>query len=403
MRSISLIIGSGFSVPDGMRTVGQINKLLINLKENDINIHSDMTFLLLNGQEKPSFSIHWGDKKFFIQFIQWYIGQCQDEFNYEKFYDYVTSFKRFGNHKNEIETFFDEFKSDVLKSNSPIDGINSYVSRFSDYFNQLISSLLQSQKYYEDCSLGDYPPYDGFSAFLKETVKDGFVINNHSLNHDLLFEHIASKHSDLFQHFSDGYTDLGSPYYGNVHLRQSISKNYKVRLKYFANSFEKPIRLFKLHGSVDTYIANLAKPNLDLHRVKKDWGVGEIQKEIHDENGNLVYTELFQNTYPDILSGASSKTLWYQQPYYKELQEHFIKNLSDAELLVVIGYGFGDDGINHIIENQFLITGKPMIIIDIARPNTRFIDDYNTTLIRKSLNDINYEEWMEIKKIAANT
>jgi len=44
-----------------------------------------------------------------------------------------------------------------------------------------------------------------------------------------------------------------------------------------------------------------------------------------------------------------------------------------------------------------------MIIIDIARPNTRFIDDYNTTLIRKSLNDINYEKWMEIKKIAANS
>jgi|GEM_PF-1636004 len=45
MKSISLIIGSGFSVPDGMRTVGQINDLLINLKENDIYIQSDMTFI----------------------------------------------------------------------------------------------------------------------------------------------------------------------------------------------------------------------------------------------------------------------------------------------------------------------------------------------------------------------
>ena len=57
MKSISLIIGSGFSVPDGMRTVGQINDLLINLKENDIYIQSDMTFIWLNGQEKPSFTI----------------------------------------------------------------------------------------------------------------------------------------------------------------------------------------------------------------------------------------------------------------------------------------------------------------------------------------------------------
>jgi hypothetical protein len=398
MKSISLIIGSGFSVPDGMKTVGQINELLINLKENDIYIHSDMTFILLNGQEKPSFTIHWGDEKFFIQFIQWYIGQSQDEFNYEIFYDYVTSFKRFGNHKNEIEPFFDEFKRDVLKSNSPIDGINSYVSRFSAYFNQLISNLLQSQKYYEDVGLGNYPPYDGFSAFLKEMVNGGFIINNHSLNHDLLFEHIASKHSDLFQHFTDGYTDMGSPYYGNVHLRQSISKKYKVRLKYFTNSFDKPIRLYKLHGSVDTYIANLAIPNLDLTRVKKDWGVGEIQKEVQNDKGQLVYTELFQNTYPDILSGASSKALWYQQPYYQELQEHFIKNLSESELLVVIGYGFGDDGINHIIETKYLTQGKKMIIIDIKKPSSRLIDDYRTEVYEKSLSDMSMENWIEIKK-----
>ena len=398
MKNISLIIGSGFSVPDGMRTVGQINQLLTNLQEKDIYIHFDMTFILLNGQEKPSYAIHWGDEKFFISFLEWYISHLKGDFNYEVFYDYMTSFRRFGKHKDEIEPFFKKFKRDILKSTSPIDGINSYVSRFSTYFNQLISNLLQSQKYYEDVGLGNYPPYDGFLVFLKEMVNSGYIINNHSLNQDLLFEHIASKHSDLFQHFTDGYTDSGSLYFGNVHLRQSISKNYKVRLKFFTNSFNKPIRLFKLHGSVDTYIANLAKPNLDQTRVKKDWGVGEVQKEIKDGDGNLIYTELFQNTYPGMLSGASSKALWYQQPYYKELQEHFIKNLSNAELLVVIGYGFGDDGINNVIETKYLTQGKKMIVIDIKKPDTRLIDYYKTKIFEKSLSDMSIEDWIEIKK-----
>lgn len=401
MKTISLILGSGFSVPDGMKTVGQINQTLINLQDKDIYIHSDMTFILITGQEKPSFSTHWGDERFFIQFIQWYITLNNGEFNYEIFYDYITSFKRFGNHKEKIESFFLKFQKEVLKSTSPIDDINSYISRFSDYFNQLISKLLQSQKYYEDVGLGNYPPYDSFTAFLKEMVRNEYVIHTHSLNHDLLFEHIASKHSDLFQHFTDGFSDLGSPYFGNVHLSQSISKNYKVRLKYFTNSFNKPIRLYKLHGSVDTYIANLAISNLDLARVKKDWGVGEIQKEVESEKGELTYTELYQNSYPDILSGASSKALWYQQPYYKELQEHFVSNLSNSDLLVVIGYGFGDDGINHIIETKFLTQGKSMVVIDITKPKSRLLDDYRTSLIEKSLADVSLEEWIELKKTTA--
>ena len=102
MKNISLIIGSGFSVPDGMRTVGQINQLLTNLQEKDIYIHFDMTFILLNGQEKPSYAIHWGDEKFFISFLEWYISRLKGDFNYEVFYDYMTSFRRFGKHKDEI-------------------------------------------------------------------------------------------------------------------------------------------------------------------------------------------------------------------------------------------------------------------------------------------------------------
>ncbi len=132
--------------------------------------------------------------------------------------------------------------------------------------------------------------------------------------------------------------------------------------------------------------------------MKKDWGVGDIQKEVQDDKGNLVYTALFQNTYPDILSGASSKAFWYQQPYYKELLEHFIANLSNAELLLVIGYGFGDDGINQIIETKYLAHGKKMIIIDIRKPDHRVINDYRSEIFEMSVSDITMEHWIEIKK-----
>ncbi|MEX2513640.1 MAG: hypothetical protein WD398_12100 [Cyclobacteriaceae bacterium] len=219
----------------------------------------------------------------------------------------------------------------------------------------------------------------------------------HSLNHDLLFEHIASKHSNLWQHFTDSYTDLNSRYYGKVHLNQSISKTYKVRLKYFNDQYNKPLRLYKLHGSVDTYIANIADP-VDLTRVKKDWGVGRIQKEIENEDGKFEYSELFQFTHSDILSGASSKAMWYKQPHYKELIERFKSNLKEAEKLIVFGYGFSDDGINYILEADYLTDGKEMLVVDIAKPTSRLFEHYKTNLIKKSVSDITLDEWISAIK-----
>ena len=129
----------------GVKTVSQINETIKGLEDKDIRIFPDMTLLLLNGQEKNGYSIHRRDERFFVEFIKWYISKINGEFKYEKFYDFITSFRRFGKHKELVEFFFDEFKRDILKSTSPVDGIHSYFSRFSDYFNKLIAILLQSK------------------------------------------------------------------------------------------------------------------------------------------------------------------------------------------------------------------------------------------------------------------
>lgn len=392
MKNLSFLLGSGFSVPDGMKTVSQINELILSLKLEDIYVHSDMTFMLLNGQKKPGYSSHSVDEYFFITFVSFYNDKVKGQFNYEDFYDYVSSYLRFKNHQEEIEQFVDKFNTEIFKATYPRDALN-HLSRFSDNFSKLISSLLQSKKYYEDVSLGNYPNYDTFSFFLKSILDTKGIVNVHSLNHDLLFEHIASKHSDLWQHFTDSYSDLNSSYYGEVHLNESISKTYKVRLKYFTDEYNKPLRLYKLHGSVDTYIANIANP-VDLTRVKKDWGVGRIQKEIKSDSGTYSYSELFQFTHPDILSGATSKALWYKQPHYKELIERFRNNLNEAEHLIVIGYGFNDDGINNILETEFLTEGKKMIVVDVKKPTSRLIEHYNIEFIGKSISDVTIEEWL---------
>lgn len=398
-KTISILLGSGFSVPDGMKTVKEINDFIVNLDETSFTINPDMT-LKIGKYPKSQYmsSIHLRDKWFFLAFIRWYIDTINSNFHYEDFFDFFTQYRIDGTNSNLIEPFFEKYKYNVLKSNDKIDGVKSYMSRFSDYFNQLLANLLQSSKYYEDVELGNYPPFDDFTFFLSQLIKSGITINTHSLNHDLLFEHIASKQYQLSKYFTDGYTDIDSDYYGNVNLQQSISKTYKVRLKYFTNEFTKPLRLFKLHGSVDTYIANLEVNNFDETRVKKDWGVNAIQKEITTDYGQKVYTDTYQSTHPDILSGTISKIRHYKMSYYKELQKHFSSNLNESHLLIVIGYGFQDDEINRVIQKDFLRHWKKMVVIDIKTPSSSLVSDYNVTLIQKSIAEINPGEW----KLIAN-
>lgn len=64
--------------------------------------------------------------------------------------------------------------------------------------------------------------------------------------------------------------------------------------------------------------------------------------------------------------------------------------------MVVIGYGFGDEGINQLLEENFLTKGKEMIVIDPKIPNNRLIEDYNTNPIDRSLIDLEIDDWRNL-------
>lgn len=388
MKSISIILGSGFSIPEGIPGVEKINKFISELKDEDFMISSEMEFILLDGQQKTESFIHREDELFFIEFIEWYVINIVDEFNYENFYDFFTSFRRKNENENEITGFFKAFKDSKNIDDNPINGINSYLSRFSDYFNQLLYRILNFKEYYDNNGFGPERPYDIFIKYLSTLIENNYQVNIHTLNHDLFFDHIASKHVDLSKYFTDGFSEFGSEYFGVLRIRDTIYKRYLIRLKYFQNKFDKPLRLYKLHGSVDNYIADVSKT--DLTRVKKDWKIGEMFK----ENKELeFYTDLYQNSYPDILSGANSKLAWYGEPYYADLQKHFVNNLKNAEILIIIGYGFGDSGINKKIEDFYMVGERTIKIIDPNEIKHKFSKSFNLNHIQKSIIDVSLNDF----------
>lgn len=105
------------------------------------------------------------------------------------------------------------------------------------------------------------------------------------------------------------------------------------------NSFP-PLRILKLHGSID------------WHRPKRDKSkfFPDVYQYIYKDREDFAIF-LQRRLEPFFLTGAMNKTSEYTQGIFWELLIRFEESLRRSDLLIVCGYSFGDQGINHIIFN----------------------------------------------------
>jgi hypothetical protein len=381
---LSILLGSGFSVPEGIPTVAMISSKLCHLKKDDFYLTSAQTAGFYNSNWRdPNECLSFFDRYFAQEFIAFYrnnvLNGQSDSFNYEVFYDYITDFLRYKRDNDRISKFCDNFRKNLGETNLISDNHN-LVWRFSKIYSQLVADLLVVPRFHEDVSYLNYPLYDSFFGFISENLKDGYV-NVHTLNHDLFFDHMAMKHSSLWQKFTDGFSEYGSPYYGQISVDHNgsdgiIHKSYKVRLKYYTGDYDNKLKLFKLHGSIDNCILHNTNTN-EIVRVKRDFGVLDFFVEKYDaEAKKYIYENPFAENEPDYLTGSTEKIRQYSQPFYQNLFNHFKNNLLRSNLLLVIGYGFQDKGVNEFIENYYLLYNKKMVVIDIKKPDFNILDKY---------------------------
>ena len=91
-----------------------------------------------------------------------------------------------------------------------------------------------------------YDGYNGFFTYLSELSRE-FIVNVHTLNHDLLFESFNNT-GFINGDISDGFDEYGSEYYGKLTTKD---RTYHCRLERYKGRYNTPIRLYKLHGSLD--------------------------------------------------------------------------------------------------------------------------------------------------------
>jgi len=374
VKNISFLIGSGFSVPADYPTTTKLNERLGRIDHSEICIHTSGNARFLNGEADPN--AHWmriEQRKFVQEFLEFYhdikLGP-EENFHYEKFYDYYRPLLDGKKYPETLAKFLDNFR----KKHETETNNHYLLLDFHHTFNQLIAQLLTKPLERVHLCKPYGPNYGAFLRLAEELAKTHRV-HIHTLNHDLYMEHLA--HSDGIQgKMDDGFEEIGSTFFGELYDKY---EKYLVRLSRFTGRFEQQFCLYKLHGSIDQYW--FQDDELYLIKLKRGVSPMKIFKE-RKKDGVLEYVNRPTNYFPDFLSGTTSKTERYQERYYRSIPDSFKRNLRSSKALITIGYGFNDLGINQFIQDNFLTDdSKTLFIVDVRKPDTPFFTCNNVFFV----------------------
>ncbi len=164
-----------------------------------------------------------------------------------------------------------------------------------------------------------------------------------TLNHDTLIEVQLNAHNICFV---DGFT--------KTHAR-------KIRTwqpSSFVNAGQS-VRLLKLHGGCNWY---RFRPEKAAPWFEDYIGIPTSKAAIKDEQErrhcNLDPSPMF-------LIGTFNKLISYTDPVYLEIYHQAFLALRDADVLIVIGYGFGDKGINKLVLDWiYRFQNRQLVVVD---------------------------------------
>lgn len=380
MNEISFLIGSGFSVPAGVSSSEEINKTITNTKKEQFYYDQDKSAGYLFGRAYVNNEHeHIEERRFVEEFINFYnkeiIGN-KNLFDYEKFYDFFVEVYRNKNINSKLENFLVDFNERNSRGEDiPLD---YYLYDLGCIFPQLVKSMVWkdfSNMRLSPNASGCYPANSDYGSFLNLIIhlREEYIIQIHSLNHDLLMESFRDTYAFKGK-LDDGFTTNGSNVYGELDLTRGNSApgTYYVRLPVFADRYKSNTRLYKLQGSVDRYRLHYE----DQQRIIKILSMvspGRIFLEQQTEQGPTYFgteNRRFRQT-PDFLTGTQRKRK-IEDIYYSKMLDHLEQNLKNSNTLIIIGYGFGDRTVNDYLEDFAQDVNKKLIVVDRKTPEIPF-------------------------------
>ncbi len=190
-------------------------------------------------------------------------------------------------------------------------------------------------------------------------------LNILTLNHDLLVESILERNGIAF---ADGFGKAD----GDVRWFEPDIFLADIKVK-----------LIKLHGSVDWY----SLIDKRFERIGKITGKNFPEK----KSGSAVTLE-FANTTSKILTGLN-KIKFYNSGLYTDLHYHFQKVLYENDIMIMSGYGWGDDPINNRLMTW--LDRKPERKLILLHEENRIQELKDRSMVF----DRDYSKWTENDKL----
>lgn len=333
LNKFVFLIGSGLSCSAGLPSVDEVTNEIYSL-DNTFK-HSNNHFYKSGCKpSKKLFPEHYE----YNHIIQKILKIAENEI--EKYYGH--------NYKANYEELYYLIKQveDKFEYDNP--AILPFIEKINKKLKPLLSghinfneSIRNSVKYLEDIVWQTLAKKIKNSTILNFLVKKlpKIEVNIFTLNHDYLIEQILQENN---YDYINGF----KPYTNEIKIWDD-------------NLFDKisRIKLYKLHGSISwvRYLTNNFKGYFYA-----DIGLNDIYH-LKDTDGNFLWPA----EGPRFLMGSVNKILEYSREIFSELFYRFHFILKNTNLLVVIGYGFKDKGINSkIIEYMHYSSKNKILIID---------------------------------------
>lgn len=178
-----------------------------------------------------------------------------------------------------------------------------------------------------------------------------------------------------------------------------------MALAYYANRYDKPIRLHKLHGSMSYYAFYRETEPGQLkveNMIKRPWGLEDFDLYYKEQDGmqKVKKARGMLGFEADFLTGSKEKVHRYESPiYYKPQFENFERDLAVAKQVIAIGYGFRDYKVDEIVEKNLRRDARCAVVDPFPREEA--VAEAQRILAQpefmvKSIDEV---EWKEIEKL----
>lgn len=331
------LFGSGISIPFCLPSVDGLTELILK-SDQFASLHTDQCYHVgvptgvhLQGEITTQIAVDFIKLVKIILSREDTLNKIQNP-NYEDIADFIKQY-------HLCLTY--EYENPVL-SQSMMKEIKDFASKRKVE----VPRLLEYSIILIDCMLQYFLNHNHATVLSKmeliQNMVPDFLIGDKpdlfTLNHDLIMEdYLATKgicYTDGFYPNQDGL-------------------NYFDFKKFW--QYTDKVRLVKLHGSIDRYYHNQSMIKVSDPRYINDPG----------SNG------FSDNFVPSVLSGKIVKMLDYSKPIHADLYSYFrVKLATEISKLIVVGYGFGDKGINNAISSWFKQNNHNRLIVITLKEDT---------------------------------